>query len=312
MQNVYCKVNMTKILVTGGSGLVGRHLRELLPEAEYISSKDHDLRSESDVKRLFESDWSHVVHLAARVGGILENMNHPAEFIEENLLMNTLLLKYARLAGVQQLTAVLSTCIYPDVYDKYPLTEDDLHNGPPQRTNFAYAIAKRTLAVHIDSLNKQYGLRYNYLIPCNLFGEYDKVDERRSHYLTALLGKIIKAEREGRDYIDLLGTGTPLRQFMYGGDLAKAIKRCIEEDVTDSFNVAVTENRSIREIAEIALEATGNQGMELRFDSTSPDGQFRKDVSNKKMMGVFPDFEFTPLADGIKRVYRYYKDNQIV
>lgn len=312
MQNVYCKVNMTKILVTGGSGLVGRHLREYLPDADYISSKDFDLRSESDVKRLFETDWSHIVHLAARVGGILENINYPAEFIEENLLMNTLLLKYARLAGVPRLTAILSTCIYPDVYERYPLVEEDLHNGPPQRTNFAYAIAKRALAVHIDSLNTQYGLRYNYLIPCNLYGEYDKVDESRSHYLTALLGKIIKAEREGRNHIDLLGTGMPMRQFMYGGDLAKAIKRCIDEDVTGSFNVAVTENRSIREIAEIALAATGNNEMELRFDSTSPDGQFRKDVSNGKMIAAFPDFDFTPLADGIKRVYQYYKDNQIV
>lgn len=303
---------MTKILVTGGSGLVGRHLQELLPEAEYISSKDYDLRSESDVKRLFQSEWGHVVHLAARVGGILENMNHPAEFIEENLLMNTLLLKYARHSEVPRLTAVLSTCIYPDVYERYPLTEEDLHNGPPQQTNFAYAIAKRALAVHIDSLNKQYGMRYNYLIPCNLFGEYDKVDERRSHYLTALLGKIINAEREGRNYIELLGTGKPLRQFMYGRDLARTIKRCIDEDVTESFNVAVAENRSIREIAEIALDVTGNQAMELRFDIAAPDGQFRKDVSNGKMMGIFPDFTFTPLADGIKRVYQFYKDNQIV
>lgn len=303
---------MSKILVTGGSGLVGRHLRELLPEAVYISSKDYDLRSESDVKRMCESGWDHIVHLAARVGGILENMNHPAEFIEENLLMNTLLLKYARLSGVPRLTAILSTCIYPDVYERYPLVEEDLHNGPPQRTNFAYAIAKRALAVHIDSLDQQYGTKYNYLIPCNLFGEYDKVDERRSHYLTALLGKIIKAEREGRETIQLLGTGRPLRQFMYGGDLAKVIKACIDNDVTESFNVAVSENRTIREIAEIALAATGNEHMSLSFDETSPDGQFRKDVSNAKMLRNFPDFEFTPLADGIRKVYDHYKANNIV
>lgn len=312
MQNVYCKVNMSKILVTGGSGLVGRHLRELLPDAVYISSKDYDLRSESDVKRMCESGWDHIVHLAARVGGILENMNHPAEFIEENLLMNTLLLKYARLNGVPRLTAILSTCIYPDVYERYPLVEEDLHNGPPQRTNFAYAIAKRALAVHIDSLDQQYGTKYNYLIPCNLFGEYDKVDERRSHYLTALLGKIIKAEREGRDSIELLGTGRPLRQFMYGGDLAKAIKGCIDRDITESFNVAVSENRTIREIAEVALKATGNEHITVRFDESSPDGQFRKDVSNAKMLRNFPDFEFTPLADGIRKVYEYYKENNIV
>jgi GDP-L-fucose synthase len=301
---------MKKILVTGGSGLVGRHLREILPDAVYISSKEYDLRSEADVRRLCEQGWEHIVHLAARVGGIIENINYPAEFIEQNLLMNTLLLKYARLNNVPRLTAILSTCIYPDVYENYPLKEEDLHKGEPQKTNFAYAIAKRALAVQIDAYNKQYETKYNYLIPCNLYGEYDKVDEKRSHYLTALLGKIIRAEREGKKEINLLGTGKPLRQFMYGGDLARTIKHCIDNDLNESFNVAVDENRSIREIAEIALEACEHEDFTLVFDQTSPDGQFRKDVSNAKMKSFLPDFQFTPLPDGIRKVYQYYKANK--
>ncbi|MBK8150698.1 MAG: NAD-dependent epimerase/dehydratase family protein [Acidobacteria bacterium] len=303
---------MKKILVTGGSGLVGRHLRDILPDATYISSSDCDLRSEADVKRLCGDGWDHIVHLAARVGGIIENINFPAEFIEQNLLMNTLLLKYARLNDVPRLTAVLSTCIYPDVYPTYPLLEADLHKGEPQRTNFPYAIAKRAMAVQIDAYAKQYGLKYNYLIPCNLYGEYDKVDEQRSHYLTALLGKIIKAEREGSAVVNLLGTGTPLRQFMYGGDLARTIKHCIESDLYESFNVAVDENRSIREIAEIALEACGKSDLRLEFDQTSPDGQFRKDVSNSRMKSFMPHFIFTDLTVGIKKVYDYYKANNII
>lgn len=299
-------------MVTGGSGLVGRHLKEILPEAVYISSKDYDLRSEAEVKKLCEQGWEHIVHLAARVGGIIENINYPAEFIEQNLLMNTLLLKYSRINEVPRLTAILSTCIYPDVFPEYPLKEEDLHKGEPQKTNFAYAIAKRSLAVQIDAYNRQYETKYNYLIPCNLYGEYDKVDEKRSHYLTALLGKIIKAEREGKKEINLLGTGKPLRQFMYGGDLARTIKHCIENDVHESFNVAVDENRSIREIAEIALEATGNDDFSLNFDQTSPDGQFRKDVSNARMKSLLPNFRFTPLEDGIRKVYGFYKTNNIV
>lgn len=303
---------MKKILVTGGSGLVGRHLSEILSDATFISSKDYNLISEADVKNLCEQGWEHIVHLAARVGGIIENINFPAEFIEENLLMNTLLLKYARLNGVPRLTAVLSTCIYPDVYENYPLKEEDLHKGAPQKSNFAYAIAKRSLAVQIDAYNQQYKTKYNYLIPCNLFGEYDKVDEKRSHYLTALLGKIIKAEREGKSDIHLLGTGNPLRQFMYGGDLARTIKSCIENDIHESFNVAVDDNRSIREIAEIALKACDKENFELIFDQTSPDGQFRKDVSNTKMKSFLPDFQFTPLESGIQKVYQFYKTNNIV
>ena len=303
---------MKNILVTGGSGLVGQHLREILPEATYISSKDFDLRSESDVKNLCEQDWEHIVHLAARVGGIIENISFPAEFIEQNLLMNTLLLKYARLNNVPRLTAILSTCIYPDVYENYPLKEEDLHKGEPQKTNFAYAIAKRSLAVQIDSYNTQYQTKYNYLIPCNLFGEFDKVDEKKSHYLTALLGKIIKAERDGSKKINLLGTGKPLRQFMYGGDLARTIKYCIENDIYESFNVAVDENRSIRHIAEIALKACGHQDFELNFDQTSPDGQFRKDVSNAKMKSFLPEFKFTPFEAGIRKVYDFYKTNNTI
>lgn len=303
---------MKRILVTGGSGLVGRHLRQILPGATYISSRDFDLRSEADVKRLCETGWDHIVHLAARVGGIIENMSYPAEFIEQNLLMNTLLLKYARLAEVPRLTAILSTCIYPDVFERYPLTEEDLHAGPPQKTNFAYAIAKRSLAVQIDSYNAQYSTKYNYLIPCNLYGEFDKVDEKRSHYLTALLGKIIRAERNGDNAVNLLGSGKPLRQFMYGGDLARAILNCIDCDINESFNVAVTENLTIREIAEIALSACDKPEFALNFDQTSPDGQFRKDVSNARMLRLMPDFEFTPLATGIRRVYEYYKANNIV
>lgn len=304
--------NMKKILVTGGTGLVGRHLQEILPEAIYISSNDYDLTSETDVKNLCQNDWDHIIHLAARVGGILDNINYPAEFIEQNLLMSVLLLKYARINSVPKLTAILSTCIYPDVFDKYPLTEKDLHKGEPQATNFAYAIAKRSLAVQIDAYNQQYNSNYNYLIPCNLYGLYDKVDEQRSHYLTALIGKIIKAEREKNKHINLLGTGKPLRQFMFAGDLAEVIKYCVDNNLHESFNVAPDENRSISKIAEIALKVCNAENLEIVFDETSPDGQYRKDVSNAKLKSLIKDFSFTPLSIGIEKVYNYYKAHKIV
>ncbi len=312
MQNVYCKANMGKILVTGGSGMVGRHLREILPEATYISSSQYDLTSENEVKRLIEPGWDHIVHLAARVGGILENIKFPAEFLEQNVLMNTNVLKYARLNNVPRVTAVLSTCIYPDVHEKYPMTEDDIHKGEPQATNFSYAVSKRLLAAQIDAYNKQYQTRYNYLIPSNLYGEFDKIDPEKSHFLTALIAKIINAERAGRNKIKLLGTGKPLRQFMYADDLARVIKHCLEDDITESFNVAPNDNLSILQYAERALQAVGLGDFSVSFDESAPDGQLRKDVSNKKMRYVFPDFEFTPLETGIKRVFEYYKTNNIV
>lgn len=302
---------MKKILVTGGSGLVGRHLKEILPDAVYISSKDYDLTSEAAVKDLCAQGWDNIVHLAARVGGIIDHLNCPAEFIEQNLLINTLVLKYARLSCVPRLTAILSTCIYPDVFPTYPMKEEDLHNGKPQESHFGYAVAKRALAVQIDDYNRQYQTSYNYLIPCNLYGEYDYFDEQKSHYLTALIGKLVRAEREKKTRVNLLGTGKPLRQVLYAGDFARVIKYCIENDVTESFNVATDDNPSIREIAETALQACDLSHFELVFDATKPDGQIRKDVSNARMRKLLPNFQFTPWETGIRKVFHYYKDNHV-
>lgn len=301
---------MGNILVTGGSGLVGSHLKRFLPDAVYISSSDFDLTKEGDVKALFEERWDRVIHLAGRVGGILENIRRPGEFIEENLLMNTLLLKYARINEVPRLTAVLSTCIYPDVAKDYPMTEEDLHQGPPQATNFAYAISKIALAVQIDSYNKQYSTRYNYLIPSNLYGEHDRVDFERSHFLTALLGRIVRAQRNGDPCVQLMGTGRPLRQFLHTDDLCRVIVESVDRDITESFNVAPDENLSIRNIAETALEVCSDGSLSIAFDLESPDGQYRKDVSNAKMKKVLGDFSFTPLREGIRKVYEHYAKNR--
>ncbi|MCO6509255.1 MAG: NAD-dependent epimerase/dehydratase family protein [Aridibacter famidurans] len=303
---------MENILVTGGSGLVGSHLKRFLPNASYISSRDFDLTREKDVERLFETKWERVIHLAGRVGGILENIRRPGEFIEENLLMNTLLLKYARLSGVPRLTAVLSTCIYPDVRERYPMTEADVNQGPPQETNFAYAISKIAMAAQIDAYNKQYSTRYNYLIPSNLYGEHDRVDFEKSHFLTALLGKILKAEKEGANSVKLLGSGKPLRQFLHADDLCRVIRDCVSKDVTDSFNVAPDENLSIREIAGIAVAVCTGDRLAIEFDRDSPDGQFRKDVSNERMKKTLGEFEFTPLREGIARVYAHYRETDVI
>ena len=146
-----------KILVTGGSGLVGQHLQDILPEAVYISSKDYDLTDLKQV-RVMMSDYKpkSVIHLAARVGGIVDNINHPVDYLEENVLMNTNILKACHEFDVEKVIAILSTCVYPDVVETYPMKEEDLFNGPPTETNFSYGFAKRCMAAHIDSYRKQY------------------------------------------------------------------------------------------------------------------------------------------------------------
>jgi len=292
---------MKRILVTGGSGLVGKHLQEILPNATYLSSKDCDLTDIKMVRWMISSYTPDVViHLAARVGGIQDNIKYPADYFDDNVLMNTNILKVSKEYNVKRFVGILSTCIYPNIVENYPMTEEDLFIGPPPPTNFSYGYAKRCLAVQIDAYNKQFGTKYNYLIPCNLYGDYDNLhNESKMHFITALLNKIKNAKD---NKLNLLGTGKPLRQFMYAGDLAKIIKEVIDKDITESFNVAPDFNYSINEMAEAALEVTGND-YEIVYDRPELDGQYRKDVSNKKLLRIFPNFKFTQLKIGLKQVY---------
>lgn len=291
------------ILVTGGSGMVGKSLKELIPQASYISSKDCDLTNPIEVELLIKTHKPEVIiHLAAKVGGIIDNINKPAEYFDDNILMNTLLLKSAHKYGVERFIGILSTCIYPDSVIKYPMSESMLHLGPPTPTNFSYGYAKRSLAVQIDAYNKQYGTKYQYLIPCNLYGEHDKYGDN-SHFVAALIKKIHNAKISGHDKMTLFGTGTPLRQFMHSNDLAMIIKKCLDDNIYENFNVATEENVSIDEIARIALKACDAEHIGIEYDSTKPDGQYRKDVSIDRLKNLIPDFSAISLYDGIKDTY---------
>ena len=298
-----------RILVTGGSGLVGHYLKRYLPEAIYISSKDYDLTTEKGVKEMFlKYKPKTVIHLAAKVGGIIDNINKPAEYFTENILMNTLLLEYSKRMEVKRFIGILSTCIYPDVMDSYPMKEGDLHMGPPTETNFSYGYAKRSLAVQIDAYNKQYGTKYQYLTPCNLYGIGDKDHESNSHFITALVKKIFDAKQNNEDSITLYGDGTPLRQFMCADDFAKIIYNVIVNEIYESFNVAGEENLSIKEMANIAIKSCDAQHLKIKWDVDKPNGQFRKDVSTEKLKSLLPNFSPLKLSEGIKLVYNNYHD----
>ena len=179
-----------KVLVTGGSGLVGKHLQDILPNGNYIASKPWDLLNPdrvNDLLYIFQPDV--VVHLAARVGGIMDNITYPVEYLEENTLMNTNLLRACHEHDVDKVIAMGSTCMYPDVLDEYPMKEEELFNGAPPPDNFAYAMSKRVMAAQIDSYVKEYKRDWSYLIPCNLYGEHDKYEEHHSHFVSALIKK---------------------------------------------------------------------------------------------------------------------------
>lgn len=299
----------TDILVTGGTSMVGKHLKRYLPNAVYIGSKDYDLKNIEQVKQMYKKyNPQKVIHLAAKVGGIMDNISNPVQFFENNVLINTYVLSEAYSCGVKRFVGVLSTCIYPDKVPMhlYPLKEELLHDGPPTPTNFSYGYAKRCLAVQIDSYNKQYNTKYNYLIPTNLYSEYDHFVGNKAHFVSSLIHKIATAVIEKKDNIMLFGTGKPLRQFMYADDLAKAIHYCVEEDITENFNICNDENLSIKDIAAIALEVCNAKNLQIIWDSTKSDGQFRKDACNAKMKNIIPNFKFTSLRDGLKLTYNTY------
>ena len=280
--------------------MVGKHLQEILPNAIYIGSKECNLTSWKETEyMMFLHKPDHIIHLAAKVGGIQDNIAKPAEYFDDNILINTHILKASLQFNVKRFTGILSTCIYPDIIEKYPMKEEDMFLGPPTSSNFSYGYAKRCLAVQIDAYNKQYSTKYNYLIPCNLYSEYDNFNnESKMHFMTALLKKI----KSSKETLNLLGTGKPLRQFMYAGDLARIIKEVIDKDITNSFNVATSENLSIDKMANISLNIL-NKNLKIKYSKPELDGQFRKDVCNKKLLSYVPNFKFTSFEEGIKKVY---------
>ena len=301
-----------KILVTGGSGMVGRSLKKYLPSATYVSSKDYNLTTREGIQYMLIKERPDVViHLAARVGGIIDNIKYPADYFDQNVLMNTQLIKYSYLDGVKRFIGVLSTCAYPDVIPNYPMVEQDLHSGPPALTNFSYGYSKRSMAVQIDAYNKQYNTKYQYLIPCNLYGEFDKYGDN-SHFIAALIKKIHNAKVNNEDKITLFGDGSPLRQFMHSDDLAFVIDYCIKNEIYDNMNVSISDNLTIKQMAEIALKACGAEYLDIEFDTAKPNGQYRKDVSADLLKHKIPSFQPMNLHDGIKQTYNYLITNNIL
>ena len=288
------------ILVTGGSGLVGKHLKDIMSDAIYISSRDTDLTDIDRVDAMLDFFKPKVViHLAARVGGIVDNIANPVDYYEQNVLMNTNVLMKCHEYNVDRVIAMATSCSYPDIVENYPMAEDNFFDGKPPYDNFSYAMSKRATVSHIDAYVKQYNKRWCYLIPCNLYGEYDKYEEHHSHFISALIKKI----HEAKDTIEIWGSGKPLRQFMHAEDLARVIKYMIDNDIVDNFNVAPNFVYSIEEMTKIGMKACGKEDLKIVYDDTKPDGQYRKDIDSSKLLSVLKGFEFTSLEEGIRRVY---------
>ena len=293
------------ILVTGGSGLIGTYLKEILPEATYVSSKDFNLVKQEEVSLMFKKiKPTTVIHLAALVGGIHHNIQEPVRYFEENILMNTFVLRESFKNNVKHFTGILSSCIYPNDINEFPIKEDKLLIGAPHEDLFSYSYAKRCMAIQIDMYNKKHKTKYNYLIPCNLYGEFDKFDPIEGHFVGALIEKLINAKKNLEKTITLFGDGKPFRQFMHAKDVANIIKMMIMNNKYHNMNIATNENYTIDAIAKIALRACDAEDISIIYDKNKPNGQMRKDIEISKLNKYFPKFLPIKLEKGIKEIYQ--------
>ena len=237
------------------------------------------------------------------MGGIKENSIKQGEFFYKNVLMNTNLLEAARNSGVPRVLSCLSTCAFPDVVESYPMKEEDLFTGPPANTNFSYGYAKRMLHVQSISYRRQYGLNYSTFCPSNIYGPGDCFNKDKSHFVPALVKKL--SEAKPMDTIEFWGTGKPLRQQLYVEDITKIIPVLLEKHNSDRpLLVTPDENLSIHDMIFIAKSIT-KKDIGVRYNN-SLDGQYRKDGSNKKMLDLIGDFQFTAFAKGFKDTYDWY------
>jgi GDP-L-fucose synthase len=303
-----------KVLVTGSSGLVGSAIKNISPNYPYdfifVSSKDADLTDYMQTYRLFSKHKpDYVIHLAACVGGLFKNMNYKVDMFEKNTLINFNVVKYSHTFKVKKLVCCLSTCIFPDK-TTYPINETMLHDGPPHSSNDAYAYAKRMLEIHCKTYQDQFDDNFICVIPTNIYGPNDNYNLEDGHVIPALTQRCYLAKKEGKPF-RVLGSGTPLRQFIYSDDLAKLFMWTLENyNEKESLILSVGEKNEVA-IKDIALEIAKSFDYEhmMEFDTRYSDGQFKKTADNSKLMNLIGDFEFTRIDQGIRKNTEWFIKN---
>lgn len=297
------------IVVTGGSGLLGKSLQNKEPDFIYLTSNDVDLTDYTQTKQVLGLySPTTIIHLAGKVGGIKDNIQHPYDFIYKNNLINTNVIDYCTKRKIKLIFAS-STCVYPKNASFYPMTEDIVDLGEPEPTNDSYAYAKRFAGYMLRSANKQYGLRYCTLYFCNLYGENDNFNhDNKSHLVTALIEKIHNAKINNTQEIILMGTGNPLRQFMHSDDAANLILKILKNNILGEYNTVISDNLTVKHIAEIVKQVIGYSG-NLIFSGEN-DGVYRKDVCSKKLINIIGSYTFIKLNEGVERTYNYYLKNK--
>ena len=293
-------------LITGGTGMVGTGFAKY--DVLRVGSSDYDLTDfDQCVAMIEENKVDRIIHLAARVGGVKGNMDFVGDFFRDNILMNTNVLEAARVCEVKKVLSLLSTCIYPDGAP-YPLTEKDIHAGPPHESNFGYAYAKRMLHVQSMAYRKQWGCNFIVAVPNNLYGINDNFHEVYSHVIPAMIRKIQKAKEEKSAMLLLWGDGTPLREFTYADDIAEILMWMLDNyDDPNPINIGGTKEYSILDLANTIIKEMDYKGR-IVWDTSMPKGQHRKPSNNEAIKKLFPSFEYTSLEDGIHKTCKWFNE----
>jgi GDP-L-fucose synthase len=305
---------MGKIIVTGATGFLGRHLLPIL-EKKYglknvlgFSSKDYDLMDPPQVKQMFSDHSPDVlIHLAAYSGGIGANKANPADFYYRNTLLTALVFQEAAVNGVKKMIYPMGGCSYPATA-KSPIDESQMWDGYPQAESAGYSAAKKMGIVASSSYRAQYGLNSVVVIPGNMYGEYDNFRTSESHVVPAMVRRYYEAMRAGDKQIMMWGTGKPVRDFVYAGDVAANIPYFIEQyDSSEPVNISTGTTTSIRELAETIKEIVGYEG-EIVWDTSKPDGQSVKifDVNRFDHLGLSCG---TSLGEGLRKTIKWVVEN---
>lgn len=298
-----------KILVTGGSGMVGYALREFIPDAQFVSSSQFNLKDKIQCAAMFDKykpDW--VIHLAARVGGVKANHSYLADFYSENILINTHVLNCAAKRNVKKMLSMMSTCVYP-AQTTYPLKEENIHKGEPHWTNFAYAYAKRMLDAHSRACREQYGSNFITAIPNNMYGKNDNFHLEDSHVVPAMIRKMHEAKLRNEP-VELWGDGKPIREFTYAKDVAKIILFLMEEyNEPNPINIGNTDSLSIGDLAHSIKNIVGLK-QPIEWNSNQLSGQYKKPSTNDRLVGIgFNKDEYTKIETGLLETYNWFCKN---
>ena len=300
-----------RVVVTGGAGFLGSYIIEGLQKRGCKNIgvpkiEDYDLVKMNDIVRMYEDMKPDIViHLAAVVGGIGANREHPGQFFYKNLMMGVQLIEQGRVHNIEKFVAIGTVCAYPK-FTPVPFKEKDLWNGYPEETNAPYGLAKKMLLVQSQAYRAEFDFNSIFLLPVNLYGPGDNFDPASSHVIPALIKKCVDAIDSGVDHIDCWGTGSVSREFIYAADAAEGILLATEHyNGPEPINIGAGFEITIKELAEKIAKLTGFDG-EIRWDSSKPDGQPRRCLDTSKAKELFGFEAKTPFEKGLKTTIDWY------